>query len=174
MVTNAQREYMALEAALRAGDLAAVERLFSEEGSFPNVRDPLTWTHLVSLAISWSPLETISRLFDLGGDPNFEPDRGFPAVYAALASDRPDRHQLLALLLARGADPNRRGINDYTPLHVAVARRDRAAMALLLAHGADPSLKTRIDECATPEREAELRGNPEGAAMLRSLINPGA
>lgn len=41
-------------------------------------------------------------------------------------------------------------VNDYTPLHLAVAQRDRGAMARLLAHGADPSLKTRIDFCATP------------------------
>ena len=165
-----QRAYMALEAALRAGDLRGARAALGDPPAFPNVNDPLTWTPLLSLAISWSPLNTIAALLDLGADPNYEAQDGFPAACAALSSGRSDRHEVLRVLLERGADPNARGINDYTPLHLAVAERDEAAMRLLLTHKADPSLKTRIDECADPIREAELMGNPEGAALLRGLL----
>lgn len=165
-----QRAYISLEAALRAGDLRAARAALGDPLGFPNVNDPLTWTPLLSLAISWSPLGTIAALLDLGADPNYEAQDGFPAAHAALSSGRSDRHDLLRLLLVRGADPNARGINDYTPLHLAVAERDEAAMRLLLAHAADPSLKTRIDGCADPAAEAEAMGNAEGAAMLRRLL----
>ncbi len=33
-----------------------------------------------------------------------------------------------------------------------------------------PSLRTRIDECATPAEEADAMGNAEGAGMLRRLL----
>jgi ankyrin repeat protein len=59
------------------------------------------------------------------------------------------------LLLAFGADPNQRGINDYTPLHMAVAERNTVAVQTLLDGGANPELRTRIDECETPLEMAE-------------------
>jgi uncharacterized protein len=59
------------------------------------------------------------------------------------------------LLLAFGADPNQRGINDYTPLHMAVAERNPVAVQTLLDGGANPELRTRIDECETPLEMAE-------------------
>jgi ankyrin repeat protein len=172
MSTPDQQAYMTLEAALRAGDLRAARSALGDPPGFPDVRDPLTWTPLLALAIAWSPTACVRGLLDVGASPNYQADDGFPAAYAALSSERADRHELLELLLARGADPNQRGINDYTPLHLAVQQRDERAMRLLLAHGADPTLKTRIDECADPIREAEAMGNLEGAAMLRRLLQP--
>src|SRR5918993_2340016 len=149
VLSEAQQSYMRLERAMREGNLDATRAAVDADG-FPNVRDPLTWTHLLALAISWSPLPFVRDLLDLGADPNFEAADGFPAVYGALSTERADRLELVKLLLARGADPNARGINDYTPLHLAVSQHDEAAMRLLLAHGADPALPTRIDQCATP------------------------
>jgi uncharacterized protein len=171
MLTDTQRLSMAIEAALVVGDLDALRTCFGGNSAFPNVHDPLTGTALLALAIYRSPLPMVRTLLEMGADPNYEPLDGFPAVYAALSTDRPDRHTLIELLLDQGADVNARGINDYTPLHYAVALRDAPAMEILLSRGADPALKTRIDEHATPLDEAELMGNVEGAAMLKRLLD---
>ncbi len=71
------------------------------------------------------------------------------------ANRRTDVADIIRLLLAFGADPNQRGINDYTPLHMAVAERNPAAVRLLLDGGADPELRTRIDSYETPLEMAD-------------------
>ena len=76
---------------------------------------------------------------------------GFPPLMAALSCSRsqpgsparPDVLDIMKLLLEFGADPNQRGINDYTPLHMAVGEQNCAAVRLLLEAGADPELRTR-------------------------------
>ena len=76
-------------------------------------------------------------LLELGADPNYGDHAGFPALIAALSSDRADRYELLELLLSFGADPGQRGLNDWTPLHYAAAHDDVEGIKLLLARGAD-------------------------------------
>ena len=80
--------------------------------------------------------------------------------------------EVLRLLLAFGADPNQRGLNDYTPLHMAVDVRDLIAIQILLDAGADPSLRTRIDDCDTPEEMARAAGLDAFAAVLARKGQP--
>lgn len=49
--------------------------------------------------------------------------------------------EILQLLLAFKSDPNQRGINDYTPLHMAVSEHDLRAVDLLLQADAAPCLE---------------------------------
>jgi ankyrin repeat protein len=84
------------------------------------------------------------------------------------APARPDVGGIIELLLAFGADPNQRGLNDYTPLHMAVSEGNLAAIALLLEADADPRIRTRIDEYETPREMAEKAGHREIARMLVS------
>ena len=119
-------------------------------------------------------------LLEIGADPNAPADDGFPPLIAALscarqvrgAATREDVDDLLRLLLSFGADPNQRGVNDYTPLHMAIAERNPLAVQLLLEGGADPDLRTRIDECETPFEMAEAAGLVEIAAILARRGQP--
>jgi hypothetical protein len=80
--------------------------------------------------------------------------------------------RVIRLLLSFGADPNQRGLNDYTPLHMAVAERQPLVVQRLLESGADPELRTRIDDCETPQEMAEAAGLTDIAAMLARRGQP--
>lgn len=74
--------------------------------------------------------------------------------------------EILKLLLAFKSDPNQRGINDYTPLHMAVGEHNLKAVELFLQVGAAPGLRTRIDDWETPREMAEKAGLREIAELL--------
>ena len=165
------RRFQRLEAAYRAGDMAGVKAELGWPETFPNSPQPMElasgdWP-LVT-AIGLSPLRFIRQLLDLGADPNFEALDGFPSLLAVLDVDRPDRCEVMALLLRYGARTDQRGLNDWTPLHYAVARRNLEAVKLLLAHGADPQARTRIDDCTTPLEDALAGGFAEAAALMQA------
>jgi ankyrin repeat protein len=135
---------------------------------------PLAIGPCLEYAIYHSPLPFIHTLLQIGADPNPKDRAGFPPLIAALsctrpqpgAPGRPDVAEIIKLLLAFGADSNQRGINDYTPLHMAVSERSLVAVQLLLEAGADPRLCTRIDDYETPREMAESAGLREIAALL--------
>ncbi|NNE44994.1 MAG: ankyrin repeat domain-containing protein [Gemmatimonadetes bacterium] len=79
----------------------------------------------------------------------------------------------MELLLTHGTDPNQRGLNDFTPLHYAAHRNDRASVELLLARGADPSLRTRIDDRETAAEAARAQGYGDLADFLETRPAPG-
>ena len=120
-------------------------------------------------AIYHSPLRFIRELLEIGADANPEQHSGFPPLIAALSnSTRPDTLEVVELLLSFGADPDQRGINDYTALHVAVAERNRRAVELLLSAGADPDLRTRIDDLEAPLDLARGLGVSEIVDLLQN------
>lgn len=167
------RQYVAADDAYRRGDISALKAALGSPPDFPNCLQPFDLgmgDYPLGYAIYWSPLVFVDELLSLGADPNYPDQTGFPALIAALSSERQDQLELLELLLKSGADPNQRGINDMTPLHDAVARRNLAAVVLLLKYGADPSIGTRIDDCATPLEDAERIGFAEAAGLLRKAL----
>jgi hypothetical protein len=152
------RVLKAIDDAYREGSLDALLLAPGDPADFPNCLHPVDLglgDFPLEHAIYWSPLAFIETLLDHGANPDY-PDRGgFPSLIAALSTDRPDRLELLGLLLSRGADTAQRGLNDWTPLHYAASRDDVAAIKLLVASGADINAKTRIDDFTTPLEEAE-------------------
>lgn len=165
---------LALHQAFVAGDFDALGRLLPSRRWFDEtLPDAFGGGHALVYAIYWSPLALIAAMIDAGADVNFAADDGFPALQAALTRGRPPKADVLELLLARAADPDRRGINDWTPLHHAVSLRDAGAIAMLLAAGADPQQRTRIDDYSTPLEDALALDFAEGVALLRPVTPEG-
>jgi ankyrin repeat protein len=166
------RQFLALHKAYLEGDLEGVKRALGDPPGFPNCIQPFDLgmgDDPLGYAIYWSPLPFVERLLDLGADPDYPDPCGFPSLLAIVsAQDKSDRHERLRLLLAHGASVDQRGINDWTPLHHAVALRDVEAVRILLAHGADPAARTRVDDYSTPEEDASRMGYAELVALLRA------
>jgi ankyrin repeat protein len=171
------KKFKRIDDAFRAGDLTALLESVEDRDFVPNGPMPVAIGQCLEYAIYHSPLPFIRALLEMGADPNPENHAGFPPLIAALscsrsapgAPGRPDVADIVKLLLSFGADPNQRGINDYTPLHMAVGERNLAALRLLLEAGADPRLQTRIDDCETPREIAEKAGLRDIADLLAAL-----
>lgn len=162
-----------IDEAFRKGDLEGLRAAVDDPTAVPNGRMPVTIGACLVYAIYHSPIAFIRTLLEIGADPNAPVDDGFPPLIAALscardepgATRRTDVDDIVRLLLRFGADPNQRGINDYTPLHMAVAERNALAVQILLDAGADPDLRTRIDDCETP-LEMATAANLTGIAEI--------
>jgi hypothetical protein len=174
------RKLQRIDDAFRAGDLEGLRAALEDPAVVPNGPMPDTVGSCLVHAIYHSPLAFIRTLLELGADPNAPVDDGFPPLIAVLSTvrqvpgstPRTDADEVLRLLLAYGADPNQRGINDYTPLHMAVDMRYLLGVQILLDAGADPSLRTRIDDCDTPEEMARSAGLEAFTAVLARKGQP--
>jgi|SRR5579871_201508 len=168
------KRYQLIHHAFRRGDLDGLRAALEDPAVLPNGRLPGALGTCLVYAIYHSPLAFIRTLLEQGADPNIPVDDGFPPLIAALscardapgATRRTEVDDVIRLLLRFGADPNQRGLNDYTALHMAVAERQAFAVQILLEGGADPELRTRIDECETPLEMARAAGLTAIAEML--------
>ena len=156
---------LSIHEAAAIGDEAAVRRLldadpslldaFSEDG-FP----PL------GLAIFFRHPALARLLIERGADVSAaarNAQKVAPLHAAAAVADR----DTMALLLARGADPNARQQNGVAPLHGSASRGDLESAKLLLAAGADRHAKT--SDGKTAAHYARERGFPDLAAWLSAL-----
>jgi len=174
------KEFQRIDGAFRAGDLDALRAAVADPALVPNGPMPATIGSCLVYAIYHSPFAFIRTLLEADADPNAPADDGFPPLIAALScardvpgsKKRPDVCDILKLLLEFGANPNQRGLNDYTPLHMAVAAGDAHAIQILLDGGADPELRTRIDDCQTPFEMAAAAGLDTIAALLKHRAQP--
>ena len=157
------RRFREIDDAFRKGDLAKLRTAVEDASYVPNGPMPLAIGSCLEYAIYHSPLEFIRTLLEIGADPNPTSHSGFPPMIAALSCSRSrpgstaraDVIEILRLLLSFGADIHQRGINDFTPLHMAVSERNLRAVELLLQAGANPHERTRIDDYETAREMAE-------------------
>lgn len=163
-----------IDGAFRKGDLTALRAAVNEPDCIPNGPMPRSIGSCLEYAIYHSPLSFIRTLLEIGANPNPTEHAGFPPLIAALSCSHPhpgspgrsDTLEIIELLLTFRADPNQRGINHYTPLHMAVSERHLPAVEALLKGGADARLRTRIDDYETAREMAERAGFVEIAKLL--------
>jgi uncharacterized protein len=173
-------QFRKIDDAFKKGDLDALRAAVGDPGLVPNGRLPDGIGSCLVYAIYHSPLAFIRQLLEAGADANAPVDDAFPPLIAALtcgraergATKRNDVDDIIRLLLAFGANPNQRGINDYTALHMAVGERDALAVHRLLDAGADPDLRTRIDDYETPLEIARAAGLTTIVSMLERKGQP--
>lgn len=164
---------LAIHHAVVAGDMAGLRAAMGDPADFPNCRGPMAiGDSLLIYAVYHGAVSLVRELLALGADVNPSVEDGFPTLVALMSTARADKHELLSLLLAAGADVDARGVNDQTALHWAVGAEDLEAADLLLSYGADPHLKTRIDDLTSPLEDAEriafVHARPAMADLLRS------
>jgi ankyrin repeat protein len=159
-------EFQEVSDILGRGDPAELEALRRLIDGFPHGVDPFLGRPWITDAVAADPLPTVVWMIEAGVELNLPDPEGYPLIHRCLMRDGGDRHAVLAALIAGGADVNARGVNDWTPLHRAAIEEDLRALEMLLAAGADPSLRTRIDEHATPEEEARNHGFTASADLI--------
>lgn len=165
----ATTDYEFVLAILRSGDRAELEELRELLDGFPEGVDSFIGRRWLLNALDVGARSSIEWILAQHVDLAFCDEEGYTPLLYVIDSSRADRYELLALLLRAGAPVNRKGINDWTPAHLAAARDDVAALRILVAHGADLSIRTNIDDYATPLEEARILGRLKAVAYLESV-----
>ncbi len=160
---------------IRRGNRLAVEKMLAEHPDLVDARglpDEEPRWYLSSFGNSTPLLWSIGRrdiamvrsLIARGADVLLAAPRGVTPLGEAVSLGC---HDIAALLLAEGADPNRGfGYGEMTALHAAVVRRDPAMVELLIEHGADPEAMNRRGQ--TPASWAHAKGFTELVALMNT------
>src|SRR5437867_1568812 len=141
-----------LFAAIKAGDLAAVERALTADRSLVDARDE-TGLSPVLAALYRGKDEIASAILHRG--PSLSVFEAAAAGDVAIVRALPDA----------GADPNARNRAGRTSLHTEAFTGDRAMCELLLGAGGDGAIAD--GQGKTPVDIANDRGNAEVALLLR-------
>ena len=141
---------------LRSGSVEDLEELASLEQDFPQGKDRLVMRRWITNAIDCGSKEAIEWILKKKVDLIFRDDEGYTVLHSAIERNEDDKYEIMELLLKFGADVNLKGINDWTPAHMAAARNDVEALKILVRYGADLNIRTDIDDYTTPLEEARI------------------
>jgi ankyrin repeat protein len=144
-------------------------QLVSEVPDFPHGVDDFVNRRWIINAVGSGSKEAVSWMLGKNVELNFRDEEGYTPLHAALERAAPERYEFLEVLLTAGAPVNLKGINDWTPAHMAAARDDVRALKILIRFGADLSIRTAIDDYATPLEEARNLGQANAAAFLAEV-----
>jgi ankyrin repeat protein len=152
---------------LRSGTVADWEALSRELPDFPHGVDDLIQRRWIINAVGdGGSKAAIEWMLEKKAELNFRDEEGYTPVLAAIERKGTDKHEILEMLLRAGASANLKGINDWTPAHLAAARDDVEALKILIRYGADLTVRTDIDDYATPLEEARTLGSSKAVSYL--------
>ena len=125
---------------------------------------------LFRLRLKDATIEELVELLDRGANVNAADDDGMTAMYIAIAYKRPV--EILALLVARGADVHHRLPSNATPLIVAAGLDNMSACAFLISKGADLMAATNDGGTALTKYGAMVQSplSPETLALRRNPL----
>ncbi len=166
-------DYLHILDHIRSGELEALKSLQGLEPTFPKGVDPYLHIPWILHAITEGAPATIKWMLEQNVALDFRDSTGDTVLHAAIDRDKDDKYEVLRMLIEAGADINMKGTNDWTPTHLAAVRNDIEALTALVNHGADLSIKTAIDNYATPLEEAMVLNKyndcSDAIAYLQSL-----
>ena len=165
-----ERKYDQIFEMLERGSIEELEKIAQTTESFPCGKDDFIERFWITNAIDCGSLEAIRWMLSKKVPLDFRDDEGYTPILSAIDREKTDKYEVLELLINNGAPINKQGINDWTPLHMAAARNDIKALDILVKHGANLTIKTRIDNYATPLEEARSLGRKEAVRFLENLI----
>jgi ankyrin repeat protein len=164
-------EYDRIMGVLANGSRDDLDALSRNVDSFPHGVDDFIHRHWIINAVDCGSKLAIEWMLDKRVDLTFRDEEGYTILHSAIDRESDDRHDVLEALLIAGAPVNARGINDWTPAHMAAAREDIEALRVLIKHGADLTERSTIDHYATVLEEAEILGRKKSVEFLRGIIN---
>jgi ankyrin repeat protein len=145
------------------GQTARVRELLAANRALVNAYAPDGF-HPLGLAAFFGNKETVEALLQAGADVN-QQSREYmkvSALHSASAARRPD---IAGMLLAKGANPNLRGVAGVTVFHEVALSGQVDLAAILLEHGGD--INAKDDAGKTPLAYALNAKNEAMAAWLR-------
>lgn len=169
-MTVPKSDYDAIILALQIGDIDTLNDIAEIVDTFPDGVDDFIGRQWIVNAIDIGSISAIRWMLDQHVALTFPNPDGFTVLQCCIDRINPDRHEVLALLIEAGADLNERGFNDWTPLHEAAIRDEFAIIRMLIDAGADATVRTKIDDCTTPEEEARLLGHTNSADLIRDYV----
>lgn len=170
VVDRRMSDYDEVLKAITAGDIGALDEVAQMLDSFPTGKDDFVHQHWLRHAVACGSVEVVAWMIAHGAPVAFTDDDGYTVLHSVIERNRPDKHAMMKLLIAAGADINAHGVNDWTPAHMAAAWNDVETLRILHEAGADFSIRTRIDAYATPLGEAIILGcSPEAVAYLKHI-----
>ena len=165
-------DYDAIMEVIRASDFEAMNELAECWDEFPCGRDDFHGRHWITNAIDCGNVEVVSWMLSHGASLPIEVDDGYTVLHSVIERSKDDKYQMMKILIDAGADVNEIGIHGYAPAHHAAVRNDVESLKILHEHRADFSLRTTVDDYATPLEEARSmtrRHATEAIAFLQAL-----
>lgn len=163
------KDYSNIIDILSKGNIVKLEELAKLLDDFPKGSDKYINRRWIINAIDVGAFSTIKWMLSKSVELDFRDCEGYTPILSALEREKPDKHEILKLLITHRAPINQKGVNDWTPLHMAAARNDVASLRILIEHGADMTIRTEIDDYATPLEEAISLDCKDAVKYLQSI-----